>query len=361
MKILKNKRFIFIFLLPFLSLSSYVLFFQTELYESSSTVLIKDLKSPKVTTDMLSALIPNSSSNMQDSKLIEKYIYSIEMFYKIDAKFKLKEHYRSKKLDFLERKYNFSKSSSYFDLYKRRVVINYDELSSTLDISFLHTNPKVAKEILKFIISEAEKKLNMYDKENGNELLEFIKQQERQNKKILLNSIEALLDYQNRHKTIDPSIDIKSKSRIVAKLEQEIIQKEIKYANLKQYMNSSNVEMKTIKGEIISLKRKLNDIKNQLSGASKQELNENLFEFETLKSDVEFNKERYKQTLIQLDMALIQATQNAKNFIIITQPTLSDDYTSPNKVKNIITLLMVLFMIYGIISMIYAIIKDHRD
>jgi len=216
MKILKNKRFIFIFLLPFLSLSSYVLFFQTELYESSSTVLIKDLKSPKVTTDMLSALIPNSSSNMQDSKLIEKYIYSIEMFYKIDAKFKLKEHYRSKKLDFLERKYNFSKSSSYFDLYKRRVVINYDELSSTLDISFLHTNPKVAKEILKFIISEAEKKLNMYDKENGNELLEFIKQQERQNKKILLNSIEALLDYQNRHKTIDPSIDIKSKSRIVA-------------------------------------------------------------------------------------------------------------------------------------------------
>jgi capsular polysaccharide transport system permease protein len=126
-------------------------------------------------------------------------------------------------------------------------------------------------------------------------------------------------------------------------------------------MNSSNVEMKTIKGEIISLKRKLNDIKNQLSGASKQELNENLFEFETLKSDVEFNKERYKQTLIQLDMALIQATQNAKNFIIITQPTLSDDYTSPNKVKNIITLLMVLFMIYGIISMIYAIIKDHRD
>jgi capsular polysaccharide transport system permease protein len=360
-KLLKNRGFIFIFLLPFLSLSSYVIFVQTELYESSSTVLIKDLKSPNLQSNMLVALMPNSTSNMQDSKLIEKYIYSMEMYNKIDKKYSLKKHYMSRDIDFLQRKYNFSSSSDFFNLYKKRLVINYDVTSNTLDISFLHTNSKVAKEILEFIICEAENKLNTYDKENGNEMLEFIKKQEKQNKKILLKSIEALLDYQNRHKTIDPSIDIKSKSRIVAQLEQEIIQKEIKYSNLKQYMNNNSVEVKTLKGEIKSLKRKLNDIRDRLSGVSKKELNENLFEFETLKSDVEFNKERYKQTLIQLDMALIQSTQNAKNFIIITAPTISDSYSYPDKVKNIITLFMVLIMGYGILSMIYAVIKDHRD
>jgi capsular polysaccharide transport system permease protein len=230
-----------------------------------------------------------------------------------------------------------------------------------LDISFLHTDPKIAKEILEYIIKEAEKKLNMYDKDNGNELLDFIKSQEKKNKKRLFDSIEALLEYQNRHRMIDPSMDIKSKSKILAGLEKQVIQKEIKYSNLKQYMNKNSVEVRTLKAQINSLKRKLNDIKSQLSGSSKKELNENLFEFERLKSDVEFNKERYKQTLIQLDMAMIQATQNAKNFIIITKPTLSDDYSSPNKPKNIITIFMVLFMVYGIISMIYAIIKDHRD
>jgi len=361
MKLLKNIRFLFLFLIPLIVASAYVLFVQTELYKSSTTVLIKDLKPTASASDMLSALIPNSSSNMQDSKLIEKYILSIEMFNKIDKKFNLKKHYMSKELDFLQRKYDFSKSSSFFDLYKKRVVISYDELSSTLDISFLHTDPKIAKRILEYIIKEAEKKLNMYDKENGNELLDFIKSQEIQNKKTLFDSIEALLEYQNKHKMIDPSMDIKSKSRILSGLEKKVIEKEIEYSNLKQYMNKNSVEVRTLKAQINSLKRKLNDIKSQLSGSSKKELNENLFEFERLKSDVEFNKERYKQTLIQLDMAMIQATQNAKNFIIITKPTLSDDYSSPNKPKNIITIFMVLFMIYGIISMIYAIIKDHRD
>jgi len=50
-------------------------------------------------------------------------------------------------------------------------------------------------------------------------------------------------------------------------------------------------------------------------------LNRNLFEFERLKSDVEFNRERYKQTLIQLDLALIEATQNAKNSITVVDQT----------------------------------------
>ncbi len=361
MKILKSRGFWFLFLIPFLGLSYYVGFVESELYESSSIILIKDLKSPTMPTNMITTLLPNANSNMQDSKLIEKYIYSIEMFNKIDRKFKLKEHYMSRDIDFLQRKYSFSTSADFFKLYKKRVIINYDVTSDTLDISFLHTNAKIAKEILEFIILEAEKRLNMFDRDSGDKILKFIKKQEKTNKKILFSSIQELLNYQNRHKTIDPSIDIKSKSKIISKLEQEIIQKELKYSKLKQYMNSSTIEIRSLKAEIKTLKNKLNSIKSSLSGINKNELNKNLFEFERLKSNVEFNKERYRQTLIQLDLAMIQATQNAKNFIIITKPTLSDSYSQPDKLKNIITIFMALFMIYGILSMIYAIIKDHRD
>lgn len=361
MKFLKNRKFIFIFLLPFLLSSYYVIFLQTELHESSSTVLIKDLKPSATPSDMLTALMPNSSSNMQDSKILEKFLYSSEMFEKIDKEFAIKEHYQSNKLDFLQRMYEFSSSKDYLALYEKRLTIAYDEISSTLDIVFLHTDPQIAKNILSYIIAHAEKKLNIYDKENGNELLDFIKGQETQNKKILIGSIEKLLAYQNSHKMIDPSIDIKANSSILAQLDARLVKKEIEYANLKQYMNHNSVELKTLRGEMSSLKNKLVEVRAKLSGTGANELNENLFEFETLRSDVEFSKERYKQTLIQLDMAMIQATQNAKNLITITKPTLSDHYSSPDKIRNIITLLLVLLMIYGIVTMIYAIIKDHRD
>jgi len=357
----KNLKFIFLFLIPFILGSIYIVHFESELFKSSSTILIKDLKSPQVNTNMLGSLFQNASSNMQDSKLMEKYIYSWEMFGMIDREFNLTKHYMSRDLDFLQRKYSFSRPDSFYNLYQDRLEVNYDELSTTLDIAFLHTNPKRAKEILEFIIKEAEKRLNRFNKENGKELLKFLREQVKKNKEILFKSIEKLLEYQNKHKMIDPSIDIKSKSRIIAGLEKQIIQKEIEYSNLIKYMNRNTVEVKSLKSQIKNLKRKLNSVKSKLSGSNKKELNRNLFEFERLKSDVEFNKERYKQTLIQLDLALIEATQNAKNFITVIKPTLPKSYYKPDKIKNIFTLFIVLFLFYGIASMIYAIIKDHKD
>ncbi len=169
---------------------------------------------------------------MQDSKLMEKYIYSSEMFGMVDREFNLTKHYMSRDLDFLQRKYSFSQPDSFYNLYQNRLEVNYDELSASLDIAFLHTSPKKAKEILKFIIKESEKKINLFNKENGKELLKFLREQVKKNRDILFKSIEKLLEYQNKHKMIDPSIDIKSKSRIIARdQEKQIIQKEIEYSN----------------------------------------------------------------------------------------------------------------------------------
>jgi capsular polysaccharide transport system permease protein len=360
-KIFKNLRFISIFIIPFILSSIYILYFESELFKSSSTILIKDLKSPQVDSNIFGNIFANGSSNMRDSKLMEKYIYSSEMFRLVDREFNLTKHYMSRDLDFLQRKYSFSRADSFYKLYQDRLTVTYDELSTTLDIAFLHTNPKIAKDILEFIIQEAENKLNRFNKENGKELLKFLREQVKKSREILFKSIERLLEYQNRYRMIDPSIDIKSKSRIIAGLEKQIIEKEIEYSNLVKYMNRNSVEVKSLKSQIENLKQKLNSIKDNLSGSSKRELNRNLFEFERLKSDVEFNRERYKQTLIQLDLALIEATQNAKNSITVVEPTLPDSYDKPDKLKSIFTLFILLFLSYGIISMIYAIIRDHRD
>lgn len=361
MKLLKKIRFILLFLIPFSLLSCYVLFLQTELYPSSSTILVKDLKGTSAPSDLMSALLPSASSNMQDSMLLDKYIKSEEMFQKIDKKFGLQKHYKSDSLDIVERLHSFSTMKDLLSLYQKRVITNYDERSSTLDITFLHANPVMAQKILNFILLNAGKTLNEYNKKNGTILLDFIKAQELKNKSLLSDAIEKLLAYQNAHKTIDPSVDIEEKSSILGELESTLVQKETKYHSLRQYMNRQSVNLKLLRGEIGSLKAKIREVKSKLAGSGKSELNENLVDFETLKANVEFAKERYKQTLIQLDMAMIQATQNSKNLIVVTQPTLSDFYSYPNKFKSIVTLFLVLLLIYGIVSMIHAIIKDHKD
>lgn len=361
MKLLRKPRFIMVFIIPFVLLSSYVLFVQTELFQSSSTVMVKDIKSSSTPSDWMSAILPSNSSNMQDSMILEKYIKSEEMFRKIDTVFHLREHYLSDSIDRVGRLHRFSTMEDILALYQSRLLIAYEETSGTLEIGFLHADAATAQKILAFILEHSSKILNRYDKENGKVLLDFIQSQEKQNRQALTDSIEALVDYQNRYKMIDPSIDIKAKSSILAQLEAKLVQKETEYESLKQYMNTQSTDMKLLRGEVQSIQRKRDEIKVQLAGSNQSELNENLFEFEELRAEVEFNKERYKQTLIQQDLAKIQATQNSKNLIVITQPTLADYYSQPNKSKALVTLLLVLLLLYGIVTMVYTIVKDHRD
>jgi len=98
-----------------------------------------------------------------------------------------------------------------------------------------------------------------------------------------------------------------------------------------------------------------------MTGKGSHELNQNVSGFELLKSEVEFNKEKYKQTLIQLEETKASVKQNAKNLIVITKPSRASTYSKPNKFKEILTLLIILGFLYGIIGLILSILKDHKD
>ncbi|MEA3314984.1 MAG: hypothetical protein U9Q30_03940, partial [Campylobacterota bacterium] len=101
--------------------------------------------------------------------------------------------------------------------------------------------------------------------------------------------------------------------------------------------------------------------KSSLSGDSKETINKLFFEFEKLKSQVDFNKEIYKQTLAQYESMKVETTQNSKTLQIIVNPKLSDAYVSPDKLKNIITYLILLLVLFATIYLLKLIIKDHQD
>lgn len=78
-------------------------------------------------------------------------------------------------------------------------------------------------------------------------------------------------------------------------------------------------------------------------------------------SILEFDTEVYKNSLIQLETAKIDALKEAKTLSVVSRPNLPDGYTYPNKPKTFLTLIIVIFLVYGISSMLLSIIKDHKE
>ncbi len=76
---------------------------------------------------------------------------------------------------------------------------------------------------------------------------------------------------------------------------------------------------------------------------------------------MEFAKELYRQTLINEEKTKIEVSQKAKHIVVVSQPTLADDYTYPNKVWDLFTVMIVLLFIYSIIMTGVTIVQNHKD
>ena len=360
MKKILNSRLIFVVI--FIILTLYFLIIKSVLYESKTILMVRDLSQSSQTTSLgLSILGAGPSSQLQDSMVVEEYLLSLDMFLLLDKEFQLIKHYRSDKLDFIERLSKHSNMEENVEFYKNRLLINYDEISGLLHIAYRHTDPKVAQEILIYMIKGVESALNEFNRKKAIKQLNFIALEHDKNKKKMDTSSAMLEHYQNKQLLLDPSIQANSSSAIISNLEAMLTQKRIEYKTKSTYLNTDNYEVVALKTEIKEINNSLIKAKKSLTGKSKDRLNKILFEYEKLKMQLEFDTEVYKNALIQLETIKLDVLKEAKTLSVVSKPNLPDGYTYPNKPKVFITLIIVMFLLFGIFSMLIAIIKDHKE
>lgn len=359
----------FLVVVTFLLMSYYILFIETEKYESTVVVAIKDLSQEQSVSSFGSLLLSGGTESNKDASLIELYINSGDMFSLLDKDFNLTEYYTGEEIDIVDRLSNdlvlpmFEvNQKNLIQKYNNDLKIIYDDPSATLEISYAHANPEVAKQIVDKIIYYATRVLNQFDRENSQVVLSFLEKEEEEKYQKFLISIEALLKYQNQHNTIDPKVDVESKSTILANLEAEVVQKNVEYNSKLQYMNQNTAEMKILTSHINNLKKNIEKIKKQIVGNKKtKELNSNVSEFSLLESKLEFNKQLYIHMLTKLEETKMLISQNTKNLITVSQSFVPDSYSYPEKSNNIFSLLIIFSFIYGIMILVIGIIKDHKD
>ena len=247
--------------------------------------------------------------------------------------------------------------------YNDDLFIVFDEPSGTLSLSFVNIDANISKQILQSIIEHSDEVINEFSKENAQVALHFIEKQREENKALFIESIKQLIKYQNKHHTIDPNLDAQRKSEILAILESDLIKNQVEYNSKAKTYNLNGAEMKMLKEIEKNIKRSIKRIKTEMAGSSDKasQLNANIFDFQLLKNEMEFNKEIYRQTLINQEELKIEVNQNAKHLIVVSNPTLADSYTYPNKPWDIFTLLIVLVFLYSILATIITIIRDHND
>ncbi|GLX81307.1 lipopolysaccharide biosynthesis protein [Thalassotalea eurytherma] len=358
--VLQN-HFVMFVLIPVLIFAFYQGGIASERFESRAKILVQQpdsMSSVSPELAMLGSLGVQSGDN--DAKLLEAFIYSVDMLKHLDSELGLKEHYSSHQADIFSRLDYDASTEDFFEFYTDHVNIETDELSGVIELKIQGFEPEYAKKISQEIIKRSEKFINEISYHLANEQVKFMSNEHAIWQKNLKLAQNKMLGYQQEYKLLDPIAEGTALQSISYNLEGQIASLKAQLHASKTLMADSAPEVQTLQNQLSALEQQLIQEKSRLSlnQANEKPVSEIIAQFAALKIDYEMATQAYTASLASLEKAKVDAYRQIKYLITVESPTLAEDNEYPRVIYNVTLLLIILSLMFGIVKMVIATIKE---
>jgi capsular polysaccharide transport system permease protein len=142
-------------------------------------------------------------------------------------------------------------------------------------------------------------------------------------------------------------------------LEQELAQKQADLSARLQVLDRSAPQLQTVQMDITALESQIASAKERLAGASDTSISELDSKFRDIQLNLEFVTAIYKSNLSGLEQARLEAARRLKFLIVVAQPSVPEQAAYPQHAYLIATVAIVLLIIFFVVSLTMAIIREH--
>jgi len=359
----KKSLFFWVVIAPTILATVYFTFIAADRYVSESIVTVR--QSGDTTSSVLSGLGVVlgglNTPSREESLYLKEYIRSLDMLKHLDAKLSLRKAYESEKLDLLYRLYRGTSQEWFLWYYRNRVEAHFDDVTGLLSIRTEGFDPGVAQAINREILAQSERFVNEISHRLAREQMAFAEGELRKGGDRLQTAKGQLLAFQNKHNVFDPLAQAQAAAALTTQLEAEIVRKETALKTMLGFMQESAAPVVELRNEINALKAQTAKEQQKVTSEKGGRLNAIAAEFHNLTLEAGFAEGAYKATLAAVETTRIDASRKLKSLVVIQSPAKPEIAIYPQRIYNLVTLLVALTLLYGILLLVIATIQDHRD
>lgn len=338
-------------------------FFASDRYVSEAHVVIQRTELAGGQTVDFGGLLPGVGNvGRSDQLLLRDHLLSVDMLEKLDAKLKLRDHYSDTSRDALARLWKRDAPLERFHRhYLSRVGIEFDEYSGVLILRAQAYDPETAQAIGARLVDEGERYMNRLAHGLAQEQVAFLERQVAEMSRRAIEARQAVLAFQNQEGLISPQTTAESRSAIIGKLEAQLADLQAKRTTLLGYLAASAPAVVDVNLQIAAMEKQIAQEQARLAAPGGQTLNTTIEEFQRLQLAAEFTQEVYKTALVALEKGRVEATRTLKKVSVLQSPTLPQYPLQPRRLYNTVVFALVALLLAGVVHLLGAIIRDHKD
>lgn len=365
MSIFKSLLFWLFFIIPMVLGTTYYLKYASEQFEATAHFTIE--KTGQSSSDPLGFLtgLPGNVSSTRDALIIKDFINSLEVIERTKDDFDFKKLYQRDDKDVLSRLEENASKEDILKYWQEKVTIEFDAASGIANLSVLAFEPEDAVIIIKSILKSSEDLVNNLSEKSRQDSLKFARSELTRAEDKLKEARLTLMKFRDNEKALNPEKNIESTFTLVASLKAELATAEAELNSLRKSLQDRAPKVRSASNKVSALKRQINKEQAKVNRSTHNNEQESetmsaiVSKLEELLTEQGFAEKSYASALLNLENSRISATQQQRYLTVIVQPQLPEEAAKPLLPNDLIVLLLSCLLLWGILSLIIASIRDH--
>lgn len=335
----------------------YLFFIAVDRFQAAShfSVVVEESNNAEASMGLLD-MVTGSPTGVSDAQIAIGFISSSDLLFDLERKFNLIDHFTAPEQDFVFRMDSDASKEERIEYYRKMILAKQDPLSGLIHLTVESFSPELSQELSKYILIRTEEFINNLNKDIAGKRLKFAESELDRAQNTIKSNERELLEFQNKHKIIQPEAIIQAQLEAIQTLRLQKIQREIELATLKANSPNSPI-LETLENTISNLGREIKNQEAILSGPETQKLNQILAQFKEHQLNLELSLNLRKGAELILEKTRAEAIATSRFFSVIQNPYLLDEYTHPRRlylsITSVVVILLVIYIGRALVASIY--------
>jgi capsular polysaccharide transport system permease protein len=357
-----NRLFLLTVALPTLLSAIYFGFVATDVYISESRFVVRSPE--RQTASPLGMLLKGTgfSRSQDDTYTVQDFILSRDALKALDDKLGIGKAFANPKIDIFNRFAGLDWDNSFEALhryYQNKVAMQLDSASSISTLTVRAFNAEDAFHINQQLLAMSEALLNQLNERGRQDMIRFAAEEVSNAEKKAKAAALALATYRNQKSVIDPERQASIQLQQIAKLQDELIATQAQLTQI-QTISKDNPQLPSLQQRVQNLRQEINAETNQVAGGDRSLANK-AADYQRLALEREFADKQLASALVSLEQARNEAQRKQLYLERIVQPSKPDKAMEPRRLRAVLAVFVMGLVVWGILAMLIAGIKEHQD
>lgn len=254
----------------------------------------------------------------------------------------------------------WGEEEAFYQYYRNKLNIQFDAVSGISTLSVTSFDANESRKINAALLRQGEVLINQLNDRARTDTVRYAQEMVKHAEDRVKEASQNLTDYRIKNGVFDLKAQSEVQMGLVSKLQDELIVIQTQLDQVRA-VTPENPQIPGLEAREKSLRKEISQQLKAISGGGDSSLSNQASDYQRVYLENQLAEQQLAAAMTSLESAKAEAERKQLYLEVISQPNHPDMAQEPKRLYNIVATLIIGLMLYGIVSLLTASVREHKN